>query len=74
MTPTTTPAEFPVLTGREPGTGEWIEVTQERVTIHVDVERAKKASTFGPPIGHGHLSEGGAEPVCIAEPVFLFLA
>jgi acyl dehydratase len=66
-TTTTTLAELPGLTGKELGTSEWIEVTQERVNlfaeatedhqwIHVDVERAKAESPFGAPIGHGYLT------------------
>jgi acyl dehydratase len=66
-TTTTTLAELPELLGQELGTSDWIEVTQERVNtfadatgdhqwIHVDVERAKKESPFGGPIGHGYLT------------------
>jgi acyl dehydratase len=66
-TTTTTLAELPSLKGQELGTSDWIEVTQERVNtfadatgdhqwIHVDVERAKKESPFGGPIGHGYLT------------------
>jgi acyl dehydratase len=64
---TTTLAELPSLMGKELGTSEWVEVTQERVNlfadatedhqwIHVDVERAKTESPFGGPIGHGYLT------------------
>jgi acyl dehydratase len=64
---TTTLAELPSLKGKELGTSGWVEVTQERVNtfadatgdhqwIHVDVERAKKESPFGGPIGHGYLT------------------
>ncbi len=68
MSPTTTTlAELPSLKGTELGTSGWVEVTQERVNtfadatgdhqwIHVDVERAKKESPFGGPIGHGYLT------------------
>ena len=67
MSTTTTLAELPSLTGTELGTSDWVEVTQERVNlfadatgdhqwIHVDVERAKKESPFGGPIGHGYLT------------------
>lgn len=53
--------------GRELGTSEWLEITQERVNtfaeatgddqwIHVDVERAKAESPFGGPIAHGYLT------------------
>jgi acyl dehydratase len=64
---TTTMAELPSLKGKELGTSQWFEVTQERVNtfadatddhqwIHVDVERAKKESPFGGPIAHGYLT------------------
>ncbi|MCP2256252.1 Acyl dehydratase [Prauserella aidingensis] len=67
MTTTTTLAELPSFTGKELGTSEWIEVTQDRVNlfadatddhqwIHVDVERANRESPFGGPIGHGYLT------------------
>ena len=66
-TTTTTLAELPDLVGKELGTSDWVEVTQERVNlfadatgdhqwIHIDVERAKKESPFGGPIGHGYLT------------------
>jgi acyl dehydratase len=66
-TTTTTLAELPSLKGRELGTSDWFEVTQDRVNlfaeatgdhqwIHVDVERAKKESPYGGPIGHGYLT------------------
>ena len=66
-TTTTTLAELPSFAGKELGTSDWIEVTQERVNlfadatgdhqwIHVDVERAKKESPFGGPIAHGYLT------------------
>ncbi len=66
-TTTATIAELPSLKGRELGTSQWTEVTQERVNtfadatddhqwIHVDVERAKKESPFGGPIAHGYLT------------------
>lgn len=53
--------------GRDLGTSEWLEVTQERVNtfadatgdhqwIHVDVERARAESPFGGPIAHGYLT------------------
>jgi acyl dehydratase len=59
--------ELPGLTGRELGSSDWFEVTQEAVNlfadatgdhqwIHVDVERAKKESPFGGPIAHGYLT------------------
>ena len=64
---TTTLAELPTLTGTELGTSDWVEVTQDRVSlfadatddhqwIHVDVERATAESPFGGPIGHGYLT------------------
>jgi acyl dehydratase len=66
-TTTTTIAELPSLKGKELGTSDWFEVTQDRVNtfadatddhqwIHVDVERAKAESPFGGPIGHGYLT------------------
>jgi acyl dehydratase len=67
VTTTTTMAEVSGLVGRELGTSEWFEVTQDRVDtfadatgdhqwIHVDVERAKAESPFGGPIAHGYLT------------------
>jgi acyl dehydratase len=64
---TTTLAELPSYVGKELGTSDWIEVTQERVNlfadatgdhqwIHVDVERANRESPFGGPIAHGYLT------------------
>ena len=64
---TTTLAELPSLKGKELGTSDWFEITQDRVNtfadatddhqwIHVDVERAKAESPFGGPIGHGFLT------------------
>jgi acyl dehydratase len=64
---TTTLAELPSFKGKELGTSDWFEITQERVNtfadatddhqwIHVDVERAKAESPFGGPIGHGFLT------------------
>jgi acyl dehydratase len=64
---TTTLAELPSLKGSVLGSSEWFEISQERVNmfadatddhqwIHVDVERAKKESPFGGPIGHGYLT------------------
>jgi acyl dehydratase len=64
---TTTLAELPSLKGRELGSSDWFEVTQDRVNlfadatddhqwIHVDVERARKESPYGGPIGHGYLT------------------
>ncbi|WP_369255769.1 MaoC family dehydratase [Geodermatophilus amargosae] len=67
MTTTTTMAELPGLAGRELGSSEWFEVTQQHVDtfadatgdhqwIHVDVERARAESPFGGPIAHGYLT------------------
>ena len=67
MTTTTTLAELPSLVGKELGTSDWREVTQDSVNlfadatgdhqwIHVDVERAKRESPFGGPIAHGYLT------------------
>jgi acyl dehydratase len=59
------------LRAAEPGTAlgvsDWIEVTQQQVDqfaeatgdhqwIHVDVERARRASPYGGPIAHGYLT------------------
>ncbi|GAB3360413.1 MaoC family dehydratase [Modestobacter lapidis] len=55
------------LVGKDLGTSDWIEITQEKVDlfadatgdhqwIHVDPERAKKESPFGGPIAHGYLT------------------
>ena len=66
MTTTTTMAEVPALKGRELGTSDWHEVTQDQVNmfadatgdhqwIHVDPERAKDGP-FGAPIAHGFLT------------------
>jgi acyl dehydratase len=52
--------------GRDLGTTEWLEVTQERIQqfadatddhqwIHVDIERARQGP-FGVPIAHGYLT------------------
>jgi hypothetical protein len=52
--------------GEELGSGDWVEITQDRVNtfadatddhqwIHVDVERAD-AGPFGGPIAHGYLT------------------
>src|SRR5437016_12983698 len=54
------------LAGRDLGTGDWLEITQERIDafadatddhqwIHVDVERAK-SGPFGATIAHGFLT------------------
>jgi acyl dehydratase len=63
---TTTLAELPSFKGKELGTSDWFEITQERVNtfaeatgdyqwIHVDVERAKQGP-FGGTIAHGYLT------------------
>ena len=57
----------PQFVGRELGTSDWINVSQDRIDqfaactgdrqwIHVDVERSKRESPFGGPIAHGYLS------------------
>ena len=62
----TTLDEIAAAAGEELGTGEWVEITQERVDqfaeatgdfqwIHVDQERAK-AGPFGGTIAHGYLT------------------
>src|ERR1700745_3870735 len=63
---TTTLAELPSFKGKELGTSDWFEITQERVNafadatddhqwIHVDIERAKDGP-FGGTIAHGYLT------------------
>ncbi|MEV7139683.1 MaoC family dehydratase [Streptomyces tauricus] len=58
--------ELRKLAGGDLGTGEWIEVTQERINtfadatgdhqwIHVDAEKAAEGP-FGAPIAHGYLT------------------
>ena len=58
---------FSAEVGRPEGTGQWFEVTQERVDafaevtedrqwIHVDPARAAEQSPFGAPIAHGFLT------------------
>jgi acyl dehydratase len=66
------------LRAAEPGTAlgvsDWIEVTQQQVDqfaeatgdhqwIHVDVERARRASPYGGPIAHGYLTLALSNPV-----------
>jgi acyl dehydratase len=62
----TTFDELPGLEGADLGTGDWLDVTQERINlfadatgdhqwIHVDPERAKDGP-FGGPIAHGYLT------------------
>ncbi len=59
--------ELRSLVGQEVGTGDWLEVTQERINlfadatgdhqwIHIDVERAKAESPYGTTIAHGFLT------------------
>ena len=59
--------ELRAAVGRDLGTSDWLEITQERVNtfadatgdhqwIHVDVERARAESPFGGPIAHGYLT------------------
>lgn len=58
--------ELEALVGQQVGTGEWFEITQERVSqfadatndhqwIHIDEERAKEGP-FGSTIAHGYLT------------------
>ena len=67
MSTTATLAELPGLLGRDLGSSDWFEITQDRVNtfadatddhqwIHLDVERAKAESPFGGPIAHGYLT------------------
>ena len=53
--------------GKKLGTSDWLEITQERINlfaeasgdkqwIHVDPERARRESSFGTTIAHGHLT------------------
>ena len=55
------------MAGKEWGTSEWLEVTQERINqfadatgdhqwIHVDPERARSESPYGTTIAHGYLT------------------
>lgn len=75
MTTVTTIADLPGLVGQELGRSDWFEVTQDRVNtfaeatgdqqwIHVDVERAKRESPFGGPIGHGYLTLSLLSTMC----------
>ena len=59
--------ELRAAVGRDLGTSDWVEITQDRVDtfaeatgdhqwIHVDVERARRESPFGGPIAHGYLT------------------
>jgi len=60
------PNDLLTAAGKELGTTDWVEVTQERINqfadatgdhqwIHVDVDRAKDGP-FGAPIAHGYLT------------------
>ena len=60
-------ATAPLFVGRELGVSGWQTVDQARIDqfaactgdrqwIHVDVERARRASPFGGPIAHGYLT------------------
>ena len=60
-------AQLAECVGREVGTSEWLEVSQERINqfaeatedrqwIHIDVERAARESPFKETIAHGFLS------------------
>ena len=59
--------EFEALLGKEIGTSEWIQITQEQIDkfadatldyqwIHTNPERAAKESPFNTTIAHGYLS------------------
>jgi len=59
--------EFASYLGKELGTSEWLEVSQERINlfadatldhqwIHVDVDRAKVESPYHSTIAHGYLT------------------
>jgi acyl dehydratase len=60
-------AHFESAIGQEQGTGEWFEMTQQRIDdfaevtedrqfIHVDPEACKELSPWGVPIAHGFLT------------------
>ena len=60
-------AQLAEFVGREVGTSDWLEVSQERINqfaeatedrqwIHIDVERAARESPFKETIAHGFLS------------------
>lgn len=60
-------AELEALVGQELGVSDWHEINQDQINlfadatldhqwIHVDVEKAKKESTFGNTIAHGYLT------------------
>jgi acyl dehydratase len=59
--------ELKTLVGQEVATGDWLEITQERIDrfgeatsdpqwIHSDVERCRRESPFGTTIAHGYLT------------------
>ena len=59
------PADWKSYVGKEFGTSDWYEVTQDEITeygkivgdmqwIHVDPERAKKESPYGTTVAHGN--------------------
>lgn len=59
--------KFKAAIGQEEGTGDWLEITQERINqfadvtedhqfIHVDPEACKQMSPWGVPIAHGFLT------------------
>ena len=59
--------KFQAAVGQAEGTGEWYEVTQDRINqfadvtedhqfIHIDPERCKELSPYGVPIAHGFLT------------------
>jgi acyl dehydratase len=59
--------KFQSVVGTPEGTGEWMEITQERINqfadvtedhqfIHVDPEKCKELSPYGVPIAHGFLT------------------
>ena len=59
--------ELEALAGREIGVSDWYPLTQDSIQrfadltgdhqwIHVDVERARRESSFGGPIAHGFLT------------------
>ncbi|MCQ2216637.1 MAG: MaoC family dehydratase [Bacteroidales bacterium] len=60
-------AELEALVGKELGVSDWHTIDQDQINlfadatldhqwIHVDVEKAKKESTFGNTIAHGYLT------------------
>ncbi len=59
--------ELKPLVGKDVTTGDWVQITQERIRlfaeatddrqwIHLDAERCKRESPFGAPIAHGFLT------------------